>query len=361
MEEKKSALKGFKKLFKREVPYNGGNSFQLQKILEARNNQVLAYLSDNKINREMYSEWELLNFQADYNASIVRFTFQDSLLDNMIYLIFRLNFLYGNVGVYFKDGKPIPIVENKTKIDEYGNITSIEGFNGYELLQSNGLLSEVESKLKKRYFLSKKDQENYVRMYAASYNFGAYVRWMKFIRMWNELLKIINTYSYLLIKKVMYNVNDESAAIDEIKRFFDTNSPFLINKDTNSPDSNKFEIAGGDNGGTADIFNYYDRWLEIYYTMLGRRINVDRKKERNVTDEIEMSESNFVILENEIKINRINFLNNISKHLGKPVIIYDKVEEKCDGDTDKMNGEENDKNSDKANANKTKSGENKPN
>lgn len=57
----------------------------------------------------------------------------------------------------------------------------------------------------------------------------------------------------------MYNVNDEAAAIDEIKRFFDTNSPFLINKDTNSPDSNKFEIAGGDNGGTTDIFEYYDR------------------------------------------------------------------------------------------------------
>lgn len=73
------------------------------------------------------------------------------------------------------------------------------------------------------------------------------------------MLKIINTYSYLLIKKVMYNVNDEGAAIDEIKRFFDTNSPFLINKDTNSPDANKFEIAGGDSGGTNDIFTYYDR------------------------------------------------------------------------------------------------------
>lgn len=357
MEEKKSALKGFKKLFKKEVPYNGGNSFQLQKILEQRDKQILSYVCDNKINREMYSEWELLNFQADYNASIVRFTFQDELIDNMVYLIFRLNFLYGNVGILFKDGKPIPIVENKTTIDEFGYIKKVEGFNGYELLQSNGLLSEVESKLKKRYNLTKKEiEENYIRMYAPSYNFGAYVRWMKFIKMWNELLKIINTYSYLLIKKVMYNVNDEAAAVDEIKRFFDTNSPFLINKDTNSPDSNKFEIAGGEAGGTNDIFTYYDRWLEIYYGMLGRRINVDRKKERNITNEVEMSENNFDILENEIKINRINFLNTLSKHLGKPVIIYDKIEEKETDEGSEEVGEESTKPADENRENKETGG-----
>lgn len=174
--EQKNVLKGFKKLFKKEVPYNGGNSFQLQKILEARDKQILSYVSDNKINREMYSEWELLNFQADYSASLVRFTFQDEMLDNMVYLLFRLQFLYGNVGIYFLDGKPIPIVENKAKIDQFGKITRVEGFNGYELLQSNGLISEVESKLQHRYKLSGEKLNNYIRMYAPSFCFGAYVR-----------------------------------------------------------------------------------------------------------------------------------------------------------------------------------------
>lgn len=246
----------------------------------------------------------------------------------MIYLLFRLNFLYGNVGIYFVDNKPIPIVENKTKINEFGEITRVEGYNGYELLQSNGLLSEVESRLKRKYtIIGEELKNNYIRLYAPSYNYGAYVRWIKFIRMWGELLKTINTYSYLLVKKIMYNVNDESAAVDEIKRFFDSNSPFLINKDTNSPDSNKFEIAGGDSGGTNDIFTYYDRWLEIYYGLLGRKINVDRKKERNITNEVEMSEDNFDILENEIKVNRKNFLKLFSSRIGISVIYLEDEED----------------------------------
>lgn len=343
MEEKKSILKGFKKLFKKELPYNGGNSWQLQKTLEARERQILAWVGDNKLNKEMYNEWELLNFQADYNASIVRFTFNDEVIDNMVYLLFRLGFLYGNVGIYFKNGNPIPVVENRAILNEFGKIKSVQGFNGYELLQANGLLSEVRGKVEERYKITGENLNNYIRLYAPSYNFGAYIRWIKFIRMWEELLKTINTYSYLLIKKIVYNVNDETAAIDEIKRFFDTNSPFLINKDTNSPDSNKFEVSGGDNGGTTDIFTYYDRWLEIYYSMLGRRINVDRKKERNITNEVEMSETNFDILENEIKITRINFLNNLSKRLGKPVIIYDKIEEKNSNEESGETSEQDDK------------------
>lgn len=94
--------------------------------------------------------------------------------------------------------------------------------------------------------------------------------------------------------------------------------------------------------------------------MLGRRINVDRKKERNITNEVEMSESNFDILENEIKINRINFLNTISKHLGKPVIIYDKVEEKQDGETSEEDGKETAKAAKQTGTDKKKSGTDKP-
>lgn len=74
--------------------------------------------------------------------------------------------------------------------------------------------------------------------------------------------------------------------------------------------------------------------------MLGRRINVDKKKERNITNEVEQSEANFEILENEIKINRINFLNALSKHLGKPVIIYDKIKEEDSTEENEENGEQ---------------------
>lgn len=54
-------------------------------------------------------------------------------------------------------------------------------------------------------------------------------------------------------------MNDEGAAIEEIKRFFSSNSPFLINKDPDSATENRFEVAGMDNGGSGELFTYYDR------------------------------------------------------------------------------------------------------
>lgn len=78
--------------------------------------------------------------------------------------------------------------------------------------------------------------------------------------------------------------------------------------------------------------------------MLGRRINVDRKKERNITNEVEMSESNFDILENEIRVNRTNFLNEFSKKVKKPVRIIqedkDSDSESEGGDSNKPNGKD---------------------
>lgn len=60
--------------------------------------------------------------------------------------------------------------------------------------------------------------------------------------------------------------------------------------------------------------------------MLGRRLNVDRKGERNITKEVESSQDNFAILENEIKIFKTNFLKDVAKRIGKDVILIEEVE-----------------------------------
>lgn len=329
-----------KKLFKREAPINGGNTFEMEKILNAKDDNIQQYINkelDSGIMVNQYTYWELLQFQADYFASTVKVTFEDNEIDPKIYLLFRCNFLYGNVGLYKKGEDLIPIVESSHEIDAAGNLKKVTGYSAFEVATTTGTLTDNESKYKTKYIIRKSELKNYARLYVPSYGFGAIVRWFKFIQQQEALLKKIYTYSFLLTKKITYNVNDVAAANTEIKRFFNDNYPFLINMDTTSPHANKFETEGAGKGssGSEDIFYYYEKWLKIYYEMLGRRFNVDRKGERNITSEVDASQENFSILENEMKINKINFIEVVSKLIGKTYKILD-------GENQEDNGEDRD-------------------
>lgn len=338
----------FKKMFKREVPMNGGNSFEVQKQLTAREEQVQAYvlsgIDDTYTKENLYTWWELLQFQADYNASMVRFTFNDSYIDSMLYMLIRCGFLYGNVGIYFINNEMIPLIEGKSIVNDTGKIIYVEGYSAYEVWQSAGMLADkqtgitvddlkiekIKTKLNKEklpYVITGDDLNNYIRLYVPSFSYGAYVRWIKFIRQQDKMLKKINTYSYLLTKKIIYEVNDIAAANVEIQRFYKDEYPFLINLDAATPNGNKFIVDGPDNAGVEQLFYYYNEWLKIYYEMLGRRLNVDKKSERNITSEVEASQEVFTILENEYLVNRINFLQEFSKRINKPIIFLDKQEE----------------------------------
>lgn len=333
---------GFKKIFKREPPANGGNTFELEKLLNAKEDNINEYIRADlgpNIIKNQYTFWELLQFQADYFASTLQFTFKDNWLDPKLYLLMRCHFLYGNVGLLKRGDDFIPIVESTFEMDSAGNLKKVIGYSAFEVSIQTGTLTENQHKFKTRYVITKKDiEENYARLHVGSWGFGAIVRWTKFILQQESLLKKIYMYSYLLTKKITYNVNDVGAANIEVKRFFSDDYPFLINMDTMSPSSNKFEVEGAGKNGVVDsesIFYYYEKFLKIYYEMLGRRMNTDRKGERNITSEVEASQEQFLILENEMKINKTNFLEEVKRIVGKDYIILN-VENQEVGSEDKQ-------------------------
>lgn len=333
---------GLRKIFKREPPINDGNTFELQKILEAKETHINDYIRSDlspNIMKNQYTFWELLQFQADYFASSTRFTFEDNVLDPKLYILMRCNFLYGNVGLLKKGEDYIPIVESYFEMDSCGNLKKVVGYSAYEVVLTQGSLKDNINKFKTRYTITKKDMENYARLHVGSWGFGAVVRWTKFILQQESILKKIYIHSYLLNKKITYNVNDISAANVEVKRFFSDDYPFLVNIDTISPNANKFEVEGVGNGygsnESESIFYYYEKFIKIYYEMLGRRMNTDRKGERNITSEVEASQEQFLILENELKINKINFLNEVKRIVGKDYKLLEKEDNNI-GEEDKQ-------------------------
>lgn len=330
-----------KKLFKKEIPLDRGNSWETEKILNAKESSIKSFIRniDAPIVNKQYNYWELLNFQADYFTNLLPVTFGDTDLDSKIYILFRCNFLFGNCGLLKKGDQLIPVVENTCDIYVDGSIKKIVAYSAYEVINKQGALQDTT--YNKKIIITKNDLKNYARLIVPSYQFGAIVRWQKFIEQQESLLKKIYGYSFLFTKKIMYNVNDVDAANVELKRFFSDDYPFLVNMDTLSPNGNKFSTQGLEGTGAADdIFYYYDKWQAIWYQLLGRRFNADKKGERNVTSEIESTQDNFDILENEQKINKINFLNSVVQIVHKDWKMLEQNDQK-DIDQDQQSGKEN--------------------
>lgn len=301
-----------KKMFKKELPLDRGNSWETKKILETKEQNIKSYIKkdiDFEITKKQYTYWELLNFQADYFTNLLQITFKDNALDNKIYLLFRCNFLFGNCGLLKKGDQLIPVVESTSDIYVDGSIKKIVAYSAYEVISKQGALKD--NVYNKKIIITKNDLKNYARLVVPSFQFGAIIRWHRFIEMQESLLKKIYNYSYVLTRKINYNVNDIDASTAELKRFFNDDYPFIVNIDTINPQTNKFTTTGLENKGSSDdIFYYYDKWQAIFYQLLGRRFNADKKGERNITSEVESTQDNFEVLENEQKINKINFLND---------------------------------------------------
>lgn len=347
--------KVFKKLFKKENPINDGNFFELEQKINAKEVSIKSYMSSNLDNVGIglwnYNYWELLNFHADYFTNLFKITFNDYDIDRTIYTIFRCNFLYGNVGLYKKDDKIIPVIEETATLDIDGKPLEVNGYGAYEVLAQAGDLKDVKKNLKTRINIKGEELQNYCRLNPDTYGFGAIVKWNKFVRSQEIMLKKINNYSHFFTRKIVYNVQDLTAANQELKNFFQNDYPFVVNANPINPTENQFVVNGFENVNSNDVFDYYNQWIKINYELLGRRINVDFKKERNISNEVDASQSIFDTLENEQKINKTNFLNNVKKLISMDWEEVNQPEEQNqnpngqdrekDRSTDKPNGEVN--------------------
>lgn len=329
----------FPKIFKKEPPINGGNTFETQIKINAREEQIESYVDLNfgKIKLNHYTWWELLQFQADYFTNLFPITFNDQYIDQVIQIIFRCNFLYGNVGILVKEDKLIPIVEAVTDLNIDGSIKRIEGYSAFEVVLYEGTIKDNQNNYKNKVIINKSNMENYVRLSVNSYGFGAIVKWWKFVNNQEKVIKKINNFSVLFNKKVGYNVNSVTAAKQELQSFFNDDTPFIVNASKLNVNGNKFSVDGFENIKSTDLFEYYDKWLKMNYELLGRRLNVDKKGERNITSEVNASQGNFDVLEYEQKINKTNFLNSLSKIISKDWKVFDKEDREADKKVNQVN------------------------
>lgn len=313
--------------FQKEVPYTGGNTLSVKELIKTINKNIginvdSSYISNaiskaNDSNLNAYNAFWLLQFQTDYFANLIDFKFNNVHVNRQVGIAIRLGIIYGSSVLWKCGNSVVAMYVNKMNLNEMGEPSLVKMYRGdYVLL--NQSLNDFDLKWIERDLSSIENQENYIVFIPNDYNLGGLIKWMPFIRQLERLLKMLYTRSFSHAKSILYNVKDKKAIKDELELFFSCDNPFIINTGDESILSNKFKEfqAIKDTNNEDNLVKYIQDFLNIYYDLIGRRYNSDRKRERNLVDEIDASQENYDILQRPIKRNITQFLEEIENKFG---------------------------------------------
>lgn len=290
------------------IPVTGGTAYTTATTLDATESIIRSYASVNntlndiakKLDAQNYTYplWFLLQQQADYFVSLLPFITSDKQTTEAIFKTIRVGVIYGNSALWNTQGGLIPLYINQVWYDNiYGYPLKMKCALADQILATKQLTPQSNN-----WVTFESGEFNNVYIFnSSSTGFGGLVRWLPFLKQLENILKMLYTHSYSFLKFITYEVKDPAFLNNELELFFNTNTPFLINVGDNSLISNKFKEFNFGNSDKNAFFEYLKNFLNTYYSLIGRRYNIDYKKERNVTSEVEASQDNFNILQYELR------------------------------------------------------------
>lgn len=159
---------------------------------------------------------------------------------------------------------------------------------------------------------------------------------LPFIKLQSNLLDMLTTEGFTLIKKLNYQASSPTVIKDEMKNFFNPKSPFNLSTFIDDEMKSRFKVLNLKEDDKNNFLQYFEFTMNTYYSLLGRRFNIDMKAERNVSGEIEASQSNFDILEYEHVIQMENFIKDFKNKFGIDIKDYRDENEQDSNKTDKV-------------------------
>lgn len=299
-------------IFRKDPPITGGTFYNSKQFFNAKESLTkMQFNTLNNLQKDLkeklksdnftYNYYFLLQQQADYFSNIVPFRFNTKELTEAIYKVIRCGVIYGKSAVWITSlGKIIPL---------YINDIDYDPFDGRPIKINACLIDKIFSQkvikpTNVNFVWFEENKDDFSNLYifnSTSNGFGGLITWQPFLRQLENLLRMLYTHSYSYLKTVLYDVKDPSAISKELDLFFSNENPFLLN--IGGDDvlfTNKFKEFNFTNTDKSGFFEYLEKFLNTYYSLIGRRYNVDFKKERNVSAEVESSQDNFDILQNEL-------------------------------------------------------------
>lgn len=338
-------IKNIRSVFKRKeqpanVPLDQGTLFtDIQKLQTAEDlvdidiatRVKYPFNFDRTIN---YNEFLILNFHADYFTNYFKLKCEDKQLTEIVLKVFRGYFYFGNVGIYFIKNNMIAVYEINRKVKSDNTVEMVEVAYLNNLFTSD-INTNIFKKPDNTFKIKGNDLNNYISLNGG---LSAYIKWLPFAKLQKQVLGMINDHRFFVHKNLGINCKDPTNLQKEIEIYYNLEVPFFINiGSTTNTNTNTFVDLNQTESVNNKVFEYYDNITKIYYELLGRRKNTDFKKERNITAEINASQSNFDILLNNEKLLKQIFLKEVSNKTGINIEIE---EEQIANDLQPMNNQQ---------------------
>lgn len=266
----------------------------------------------------------------------------DKAMERLAPTILRHAIEFGRVALTRLNGKLVPLAIVKLELDIYGEPTVIEGMP----IRPNYNYSKDNRRIKCK-------PEETVILY---HNYLA----LPMLYFWREpiiniirLLKAAINGSIASIKKFKRNINNNVTDIHNIENlsYLDSN-PYIVNisspmgyygltkKDRNTVadiDSNRYDRINTTtpsnvefstvNPDTSHLWNNLKEYMEFEYYQLNRRLNTNKKSERNIAAEIQTETINFDLLDQEFKRYLLVFMEDCKEKLGIDIEIVDYIKD----------------------------------
>lgn len=305
--------------FREELPITGGNAYTVKELLTTRDDVIKSWTNldtqrvASNLNKALgidstnntYHYWYLLNFIADYFSNIVQFQFDKSDVQKAVMIAIRVGIIYGRSAVWKVNDKIGGMYINKLDIDVLGYPEKLDMTSGIDVLMSQETNPDFSDNKKN---IIKTIDDNIKVFLPYNHRVGGLVMWRPFLLTLEKLLKMVYTNSYQYLRSFTYRINDPSAMLDELKLFTNINNPFLITlgNDDNLI-TNKFGTLDLGEGKGLELMEFIKEFQNIFYELIGRKTNADKKNERNTAGEVESTQHSFSVLQNELIAN-IKFL-----------------------------------------------------
>lgn len=314
-------------LFNDSPPTSGGNTYTVYDLIKAIDNNIQStYVKANVVSKAItkanssaansYNTWWLLQFQADYFSNLIDFKLDNWEVNRQVAIAIRLGVIYGSSVLWKRGNTVTAMYVNSLELNENGQPARVKMYRGDYVLMNQSLDFKKDGiNWIERDILGNSD---FIVFIPNDYNLGGLIKWMPFINQLERLLKMVYTHSYSYTKSILYNVKDKNVIADELALYFSCDNPFLINTGDESVLSNKFKEfeIHKNNGNTDGLIQYVKEFLNLYYDLIGRRYNSDKKKERNISNEVDASQENYDILQRPIKRNIEYLIAQIEERWG---------------------------------------------
>ena len=294
--------------FKEPAEISGGDLYnqyiqlQNQMQIDLNNRQNL---NENKEAKNLIKEkldykklipYYLLEIQTNYFINTLNFETKNNYLFKQIKLLLRAAFKNGVAAIYKVKNKYIIGTVSIEKCNIYNELSEI---TLTPLNEMNICFTDETIKKYNKLKLSGEELKNVVLLKWGSAGISAWLTIYKMCLIQYDLLTMINVDSFSYIKKLVYKINDPNVTYKELNEYFDVDTPFIkIPKGVDL--KNRLEINESFGIQTPNLLTeYYKQVMGIYYSLYGRRTNNDYKKERSVTQEIGLTNDNYIILEKD--------------------------------------------------------------